>query len=68
MAKMNQVIAIEKGVKSRCYSNLTNLHKLLQKPDLFDGLSRVYLKNDEDGDDIVTSGEIHQMSTDRLWR
>lgn len=49
MPKLNQIIAIEKGVKSSSYRQLTDAHKRLQKPSLLAGLSRSYRpKNDED--------------------
>ncbi|MDQ3812829.1 MAG: hypothetical protein M3347_02630 [Armatimonadota bacterium] len=35
--KLNQVVAIEKGVKSRVYGEVTELHKTSQKPELFNG-------------------------------
>jgi hypothetical protein len=50
--KLNQIIAIEKGVKSRVYSEVTDLHKASQKSDLFNGFAKVYLKKDEDGEDL----------------
>lgn len=50
--KLNQVIAIEKGVKSRVYGVVTELHKQSQKPEPFQGLSRVYRKRDEEGEDL----------------
>lgn len=52
MPKLNQIVAIEKGVKSRVYSELTELNKAAQKPDLFNGFSKSYLKKDEDGEDL----------------
>lgn len=42
MAKLNQIIAIEKGTKSRTYADISELHKLLQKPPLFDGFIKDY--------------------------
>lgn len=42
MTKLNQIIAIEKGVKSRTVSAVTELYKSVQKPVLFDGLQREY--------------------------
>lgn len=48
--KLNQVLAIEKGVKSRSYSLVTSLHKLTQKPVLFGGFSKNYEPKDEDGE------------------
>lgn len=52
MAKLNQIIAIEKGVKARAYSELTELNKALQKPELFNGFSKTYQKRDEDDADL----------------
>lgn len=49
--KLNQIIAIEKGVKSRTHSTLTNLNKSLQKDELFNGFSKTYRKKDEDGEE-----------------
>ncbi|HEY9839378.1 MAG: hypothetical protein ACAI44_01380 [Candidatus Sericytochromatia bacterium] len=51
MAKLNQIIAIEKGVKSRVYGEITDLHKSSQKPDLFNGFVKTYRKRDEEGED-----------------
>jgi hypothetical protein len=49
MPKLNQVIAIEKGIKSAAHSRITELLRLIQKPELFNGLTRTYIsKNDED--------------------
>ena len=45
MAKLNQIIAIEKGIKSRVYGDLTELNKAIQKPDLFNGFQKTYQKN-----------------------
>lgn len=52
MAKLNQIIAIEKGIKSSTHSELSNLYKLVQKPELFNGLSKNYKKKDEEGEDL----------------
>ena len=52
VAKLNQIIAIEKGIKSKACSEITQLHKKSQKPELFLGFSKTYRKKDEDGDDF----------------
>ncbi len=49
MAKLNQIIAVEKGVKSRSFQELTEAHHLLQKPTLLSGISRTYRPKDEEG-------------------
>lgn len=52
MGKLNQIIAIEKGVKSRVYGEISEIHKAVQKPALFSGFSKQYSKKDEDGEDL----------------
>ena len=49
-AKLNQIIAIEKGVKSSSFQELTDAHHLLQKPSLLVGISRTYQPRDEEGE------------------
>ena len=51
MPKLNQIVAIEKSVKSRVYGDFTELHKASQKADLFTGFSKNYRKRDEEGED-----------------
>lgn len=49
--KLNQILAIEKGIKTRTYGEITELHKKSQKPDLFNGFDKKYRKLHEDGTD-----------------
>lgn len=42
MAKLNQIIAIDKGIKARAYAEVSELHKSSQKPDLFNGFNKEY--------------------------
>jgi hypothetical protein len=49
-AKLNQVIAIEKGAKNRLYAAITELHKNAQKPDLYYGFSKSYEPKEEGGE------------------
>lgn len=48
MAKLNQIIAIEKQYKSNTTRDLTDAHHLLQKPALLSGISRTYRPRDEE--------------------
>ncbi len=66
MTKLNQVIAIEKGVKSRCFAFLTQTYKTFQKPNLFNGMTRTYQKRDEDGEDFSGESSKVQCQTDQL--
>jgi hypothetical protein len=50
--KLNQIIAVEKGVKARSYSDLTEAHHLLQKHTLLSGISRTYRPRDEEGEQL----------------
>ena len=52
MARLNQIIAVEKGVKSRSFQELTEAHHALQKPALLSGISRVYQPRDEEGETL----------------
>lgn len=52
MAKLNQIIAIEKGIKARAYSEVSELHKLNQKPALFNGFSKSYDPLDDAGEKL----------------
>lgn len=50
--KLNQIVAVEKGLRSKDYGDWTKLHQLVQKTEPLKGLSRVYKKRQEDGDDF----------------
>jgi len=48
--KLNQILAIEKGVKSRVYATFTELHKATQKATLLNGFHKTYQPKGEDGE------------------
>jgi hypothetical protein len=52
VGKLNQIIAVEKGVKSRVYGAITELHKAAQKSDLFHGFAKDYQPKDEEGEKL----------------
>jgi hypothetical protein len=56
--KLNQVIAIEKGTKSRALQELTEAHQTLQKPALLAGISRTYRPKDEEGEQFPVSAHL----------
>lgn len=64
MDTLSKVIAIEKGLKSRCYSEITEMHKSNQKVDLFNGFSKVYRKKDEEGEDYPSEKKKVQLQAD----
>lgn len=49
MTKLNQIIALEKGVKAETDRVLNGVYHLFQKPDAFAGLTKTYTSLEEDG-------------------
>lgn len=67
MTKLNQVIAIEKGIKSKAYSEVTILHKAIQKPDLFNGFQKTYLPvSDDEGEKLPEERKRVQFQVDHV--
>lgn len=67
--KLNQIVAIEKGVKSRVYGEVTELHKESQKAEPYTGLSKTYRKRDEEGEDMPPEHKkVRQVATEVLRR
>lgn len=50
MPKLNQIIAVEKGTKSTVENEITKTYHLVQKAELFNGLSRQYQPKDDEGE------------------
>jgi hypothetical protein len=50
MPKLNQIIALQAGKKSRAKEALTEAYHLLKKPELLGGLVRTYQPRDENGE------------------
>lgn len=50
MTRLNQIIAIEKGTKTRTQRDLTDAHHALQKQALLSGISRTYTPNEDTGE------------------
>lgn len=69
MAKLNQIIAIEKGIKAKSYSEVTVLHKAIQKPDLFNGFNKTYQPKDDNPDEQLPAEKKRvQYNTDEVLR
>ena len=66
MAKLNQIVAVEKGVKSRVYGEFTELHKASQKAELFTGFSKNYRKKDEESEDYPPEQKKVQLESGEL--
>jgi hypothetical protein len=68
MAKLNQIIAIEKGVKSTAFQELTEAHHQLQKPTLLSGISRTYRPKDEEGEALPPESTRVQVRAEEVIR
>lgn len=55
MAKLNQIIAVEKGTKTQALRDLTDAHQALQKQALLSGISRSYRPKDEENGEKLPS-------------
>jgi len=61
MTKLNQILGIAKGVRTRVYSELTQVDKQLAKPDLLTGISRTYTPKDAEGEQIPPESKHVQL-------
>lgn len=52
MTKLNQIVAVEKGVKSDAQRRFTDAHREVGKQPLLSGISRTYQPRDDDGDPL----------------
>jgi len=68
MAKLNQIIAVEKSVKSRSLQDLTEAHHALQKPALLSGIARTYRPRDEEGEQLPSEATKVQVKTEEIVR
>jgi hypothetical protein len=68
MAKLNQIIAVEKGVKSRSFQELTASHHALQKQAALSGISRTYQPKDEEGERLPPESTRVQVKADEVIR
>ncbi|GCF10468.1 DUF7873 family protein [Dictyobacter arantiisoli] len=64
--KLNQVIAIEKGTKSRSLQELTEAHHNLQKTTLLAGISRTYRPKDEEGEQLPPESTRVQLRAEEV--
>lgn len=68
MAKLNQVVAIESGVKTRVNAQVSELYKSVQHPALFEGFSKQYRPLAEDGEQFPAENKTVQLTSDGVLR
>lgn len=68
VAKLNQVIAVEKGVKAKTRQDLTAAQRGLDKPALLAGISRTYQPKDEEGEHLPPESTRVQVKAEDVLR
>jgi hypothetical protein len=68
VAKLNQIIAVEKGVKAKAQQELTGAHQDVQKPALLTGISRTYQPKDEEGEQLPPESSRVQLKAEDVLR
>lgn len=60
MTRLNQIIAVEKGIKNQAHVDLSKHHHRLQKAALFFGITKTYHKKSDDGEDLPSEQTLVQ--------
>lgn len=68
MAKLNQVLAVEKGVKTKQEKFINTLYHTLQKEDLFLGISKEYQKINDEGEDLPPESKKVQFKVEDILK
>ncbi|MQY08212.1 DUF7873 family protein [Actinomadura macrotermitis] len=68
MTRLNQIIAVEKGAKTRTQRELADVQQVLQKPGLLSGLSRTYRPKDEEGETLPPESTRVQVKAEDALR
>jgi hypothetical protein len=66
VAKLNQILAIEKGIKTRVYAEFTELHQATQKPALMNGFHKSYQSRDEEGETYPSESQKVQHNANEV--
>lgn len=62
--QLNQIVALEKGVKSRSYADFTAVYHNLQKAPLLSGIARTYKPKDDEGEQLPPESTRVQFRAD----
>jgi hypothetical protein len=66
--RLNQIIAVEKGVKGKAFADLTDAHHAVQKTAPLAGISRVYQPKDEEGEQLPPESTKVQLKAEDILR
>jgi hypothetical protein len=67
MQRLNQVLAAEKSAKTHAEKETTALYHTLEKPALFEGFSRTYQPNRDDGEKFPSETQVVQQRVDDVF-
>ena len=67
MTLLNQIVAVEAGVKSETTRVETDLHRLSQNETLLSGRVRTYTPRDDDGERLPPESQPVQVRTPTSW-
>lgn len=65
MAKLNQMIAVRKGLNARVDRAVTDVYHQFQKAALFQGITRVYTPRNDDGEQLPPESQTVQRSVEQ---
>ena len=66
VTRLNQIIAVEKGVKSKSFAELTDAHHQLLKPALLSGIARTYQPKDDEGEQLPPESTKVQVKAEEV--
>jgi hypothetical protein len=66
--KLNQIIAVSKGVKSKAQRDLTDAYHRIQKSALLAGISRTYRPKDDEGEQLPPESTRVQVNVEQILR
>lgn len=61
-SKLCQIIAVEKSVKSKAHTGITEIYQKMQKPALITGISRTYRPKEDGGEQLPSESTKVQLS------
>ena len=66
--RLNQILAIEKGIKTRVYRETTDLWKAAQKPDLVNGFRKKFEAKEEGGETFPEESKVVQFAFGEVFK
>jgi len=68
LSRLNQIVAVEQGIKSKARDAVTAFYHTAQKVALFSGINRTYTPKDDDGDRLPAESTKVQVTVPQLLK